>query len=223
MLLSDTSKVLFVHIQKTGGETVASILKKNVPDTRALGAKHEFARSGELRLGDAWNNYFKFAFVRNPWDRLVSWYSMITRARQITRLQAWLNSRKRRHLRQTVSNPMWRYVYENCATFEGFIKTCTAEIESAEGARYSFAYNQLDYLVDEDGKLLIDFVGRFENFSEDLHACAKKAGLRLRQIPRANVSSHRHYSRYYTPELEEIVKERFARDIKSFGYNFERQ
>lgn len=117
---------------------------------------------------------------------------------------------------------MWRYVYENCSTFEEFIKTCTAEVKSAEGAMYSFAYNQLDYLVDGEGKLLVDFVGRFENFSEDIRVCAEKARLRLQRIPRANASSHRHYSSYYTPELEEIVRERFARDIEYFSYNFER-
>jgi hypothetical protein len=223
MLLSDSSKVLFVHIQKIGGETVASILKKSVPDTRLLGAKHEFARSGKLKLGDAWNDYFKFAFVRNPWDRLVSWYSMISRAKRITRLQALCNFRKRRHLRQTVSNPMWRYVYDNCSTFEDFIRTCTAEVQSAEGASYSFAYNQLDYLEDGEGNLLVDFVGRFENFSEDVRVCAEKARLRVPRIPRANVSSHRHYSSYYTPELEGVVRVRFARDIEYFGYNFERR
>jgi hypothetical protein len=223
MLLSNTGKILFVHIQKTGGETVASILKRNLPDTLSLGAKHAFARTGKLELGDAWNEYFKFAFVRNPWDRLVSWYSMINRAKRITRLQALCNFRKRRHLRQTVSNPMWRYVYDNSSTFEDFIRSCTAEIESAEGAMYSFAYNQLDYLVDGEGKLLVDFVGRFENFADDLRLLTKSAGVTLRRVPRANVSSHRHYSSYYTPELEKIVRERFARDIEYFGYNFERR
>src|SRR5881275_1899076 len=109
MLLSDSTKVLFVHIQKTGGETVGSILKKNVPDTRPFGAKHDFASSGKLKLGETWDNYFKFAFVRNPWDRLVSWYSMINRATQITRLGALLSRKKRSHLQQRASNPMWRY------------------------------------------------------------------------------------------------------------------
>jgi hypothetical protein len=222
MLLSDSRKILFVHIQKTGGETVAEILKKHTPDIRRLGAKHEFASSGKLKLGAAWNDYFKFAFVRNPWDRLVSWYSMIRRARRITRLGALLSSRKRSHLGQRLSNPLWRYFYENCSNFEEFIKNCTAEIESAEGALYSFAYNQLDYLVGGNGHLLVDSIGRFENFSEDLHTLATKTGIQLEQIPRANVSVHRHYSSYYTSELERIVRERFARDIEYFGYDFER-
>jgi len=222
MLLSDTYKVVFVHIQKTGGDSIAGILRKYASDIRQLGAKHEFARSGKLKLGDAWKDYVKFAFVRNPWDRLLSWYSMIRQATRITWLQARFNSRKRSHLRQTVSNPLWRYVYENSSNFEEFIKICTAEIESEEGTLYSFAYNQLDYLVDPSGNLLVDFIGRFENFSEDLRTFAARAGIELARIPHANVSAHRHYSSYYTSELERIVRERFARDIEYFGYDFER-
>ena len=71
---------------------------------------------------------------------------------------------------------MWRYFYENCSSFEEFIKNCTGEVEAAKGALYSFAYNQLDYLEDGDGSILVDFIGRFENFSEDLHTFAMKAG-----------------------------------------------
>ena len=228
MLLSDRRKVLFVHIQKTGGETVAEILTKHAPDIRPLGAKHEFASFGKLKLGAAWNDYFKFAFVRNPWDRLVSWYSMIRQATRISRLGALLSSRKRSHLQQRVSNPLWRYLYENCSSFEEFIKNCTGQVEVPEGALrarrtlYSFAYNQLDYLEDGNGSILVDFIGRFENFPEDLHAFAMKAGIQLGRITHANVSVHRHYSIYYTSELEKIVRERFARDIEYFGYDFER-
>jgi hypothetical protein len=119
-------------------------------------------------------------------------------------------------------NPLWRYFYENCSSFEEFIKNCTDEVESADGALYSFAYNQLDYLVDGNGGVLVDFIGRFENLSEDLRTLATKAGIQLERIPHVNVSVHRHYSSYYTSELERIVRERFARDVEYFGYDFER-
>ena len=147
---------------------------------------------------------------------------MISRATRITRLGALLSRKKRSHLQQRASNPMWRYFYENCSSFEEFIKNCTGEVEAAKGALYSFAYNQLDYLEDGNGSILVDFIGRFENFSEDLHTVAMKAGIQLGGITHTNVSVHRHYSTYYTSELEKIVRERFARDIEYFGYDFER-
>src|SRR5438552_5647179 len=190
MLLSDSRKVLFVHIQKTGGETVSRILAKHAPDIRRLGDKHEFASFGKLKLGAAWNDYFKFAFVRNPWDRLVSWYSMMRRATRVTRFGALLSRRKRSHLQQRASNPLWRYFYENCSSFEEFIKNCTGQVEVAEGALYSFAYTQLDYLQDVNGSILVDFIGRFENFSEDLSTVAMKAGIKLERFTHRNVMGH---------------------------------
>src|SRR5215207_236526 len=100
MLVSYSSKVIFIHIQKTGGDTVSRLLSESVPDILHLNAKHGFAVDAVKHLDD-WNNYFKFAFVRNPWDRLVSWYSMIRDAQTIRWHQALINRRKRSHLRQT--------------------------------------------------------------------------------------------------------------------------
>src|SRR5215213_1538704 len=105
MLVSYSSKVIFIHIQKTGGDTVSRLLSESVPDILHLNAKHGFAVDAVKHLDD-WNNYFKFAFVRNPWDRLVSWYSMITTMPKD-------------------GNELWRYVHDNSSNFEEFIYNCT--------------------------------------------------------------------------------------------------
>ena len=110
---------------------------------------------------------------------------------------------------------------EHGPTFEDFIKNCTDEVEIKDGFFYSFAYNQLDYLTDEGGDVMVDFVGRFERFADDLGAVFDEIGLDVDVIPHKNPSSHAHYSTLYTPETEQIVRERFHKDIKYFGYEFE--
>ncbi len=205
MFVSDSRKLVFVHIQKTGGITVHRLLQQQIPDIRIIDAevaRHAFAIRGMKTLDD-WDERFKFAFVRNPWDRLVSWYSMVA------------NSQKAR-------NELWWYVHENSSTFEEFIHNCTDEIEIAEGVYYSFTYNQLDYVTDENGNLIVDFIGRLENFEEDIHEVFDRIGVELEAIPHNNRSKHEHYSTFYTPETEMIVRERFKRDIEYFGYEFER-
>ena len=220
MLVSHGYELVFVHIQKTGGDTVSRLLSESVPDIFRFQAKHGFAVDAAKDL-EQWNEYFKFAFVRNPWDRLVSWYSMIRDAKEIRWHQALANRRKRSHLRQTGENKLWRYALDNSSTFEEFVVNCTDEIEVARGVFYSFAYNQLDYITDSKGNLLVDFVGRFENFGSDLLKVYNKLGIEFKSIPHENRSARGHYSSFYTPETKTIVEERFKRDIEYFGYEFE--
>ncbi len=180
MLVSDSRKLVFVHIQKTGGSTIHRLLQEHIPDIRMIGARHEFAMRGVEELKD-WDEHFKFAFVRNPWERLVSWYSMVTKFRKS-------------------GNELWQYVRENGSNFEEFIHNCTGEVEIREGVYYSFAYNQLDYVTDEDGNLLVDFVGRLENFDDDVRHVFDKIGVEIELVPHRNRSKHTHYSAFYTPE-----------------------
>lgn len=227
MLVSHSHKLVFVHIQKTGGQTVSKVLKENVSDISRFRRKHEFAMHAMEEL-EGWNEYFKFAFVRNPWDRLVSWYSMISNADAVPAHRMLVDRKEERRLRRATRMKqrgdrllLWRYVVDNSSTFEEFIKNCTGEIEVKPGVFYSFVYNQLDYVSDRDGNLLVDFVGRFENFQNDLLEVSNRLGIELKSVPHDNRSPHRHYSSYYTPETEMIVRERFRRDIEYFGYEFE--
>jgi len=69
---------IFVHVQKTGGNSVRTALGADIFDPY----KHFFARELRDIHGEAiWESCFKFTFVRNPWDRLVSWWSMIDESR----------------------------------------------------------------------------------------------------------------------------------------------
>ncbi len=206
MRISDSQQLVFVHIQKTGGSTVSRLLEASVEDVHWLGARHQFAIRGKKKLS-AWDDYFKFAFVRNPWARLVSWHAMIRRAEK--------------HGRRP-QNRLWRYAQQNSSNFDEFIRNCTDEVQIEGGVRYSFTYNQLDYVTDENGEFLVDFIGRLESFDEDLRKACGKMGIELETVPHKNRSNHTHYSEMYTPEIEQIVRDRFKRDIEYFGYEFER-
>ena len=68
-MINHQYKVIFVHVIKTGGVSIAT----------ALGMKrtnyHKSASQIKKKLGEnIWNEYFKFTFVRNPWDKIVSQY-----------------------------------------------------------------------------------------------------------------------------------------------------
>lgn len=206
-------KFAFIHIQKTGGVSIDKLLRAAVPDITFHRPRHMGARRAREEIED-WDGYYSFAFVRNPWDRLVSWYSMMDGMRKLGPKAPWWA--------RTGDSPLLRYVREEAPTFEAFIKRCTREFK-VRGEVYSFTRNQLDYLVDKDGELLVDFVGKVERFDGDLATVLGEIGLDVpaSPIPHTNRSRHGHYSTFYTPETESIVRARFAQDIEYFAYEFE--
>jgi hypothetical protein len=213
MLISRKKRFLFVHIQKTAGVSLERVLKEKIPDTKRFLGRHDHASWGREFLGPDWDEYYKFAFVRNPWDRMVSWYSMI---RESARKERWYQ----RVLKMGQYNHFWKYVTENSNTFEEFLYNCTGFIDDFDG-RKSIMYDQLDYLTDEKGKVIVDFIGRNENLAQDAAVVFQKLGLEGVRIPYANKSTHDHYSIYYTEETRDLVEKRHARDIEFFGYKFE--
>jgi hypothetical protein len=206
MLISEASKLLFIHIQKTGGSSIARMLRRDIPDATTYLGTHDHASWAKEALGSRYDEFFKFAFVRNPWDRLVSWYSMI---RQESKGQP-----------RAELNLLWKYVLDNSSSFDDFLLNCTETIDDEDGKK-SVLYAQLDYISDESGALIVDFVGRYEDFARDLRHVLRRVDLSDAEIPHENRSRHVHYSAYYTPRTRDIVAERYEKDIKAFGYTFE--
>jgi len=211
LLISKSKKFLFVHIQKTAGRSFEAVLTENIPDLENFMGTHDHALWAKEKLSGEWNNYYKVGFVRNPWDRLVSWYTMIREKGAMT----W----KKRIFGRRRYNDLTQYVLSNSNSFEEFIYKCTDTIDDIDG-RKSILYNQIDYLSDENGKLIVDFVGRFENIEEDSKKVFENLGFENASLPHKNSSKHRNYRTYYNEETREEVRRRYSRDIDFFGYDF---
>ena len=182
------------------------LLKENVPDLSHYLGTHDHALWTKQRHDFVWDAYYKFAFVRNPWDRLVSWYAMITQQADRVRDKHELND-------------LWRYVLESSHSFETFLEVCTDEIDDIDG-RKSFLYNQLDYVTNQEGEVIVDFIGRFENLTHDAKILFNKLGLKDISMPHHNASMRKAYQEYYNHRTQKIVAERYARDIEFFRYSF---
>lgn len=62
-----TKKILFTHIPRTGGTTIKRLLKGKITFLK------DHTGFDQIQL-QQYNNYFKVAFVRNPWERYLSMY-----------------------------------------------------------------------------------------------------------------------------------------------------
>ncbi len=91
-------------------------------------------------------------------------------------------------------------------------------IESAD-SQGGVTVAQVKWIKDVDGKINIDFVGRFENFNEDWKKVCKRLGIN-KELPHFNKSQHKPYYEYYDDELIEVVRNKYKEDIDYFGYKY---
>ena len=139
--------------------------------------------------------YFKFAFVRNPWERLVSAFF-------------YLNAGGCNEF-----DDIFRVAH--LSVYNGDFNAFVLDIERHLSAQHFRP--QICWLCDERGTLLPDFVGRYERLSSDFVIVADYLSL-SRSIPAINSSRHLHYRDYYNPVTRKIVETLYNKDIETFDY-----
>jgi len=192
-LHADQFKCIFIHIPKAAGTSVALTLFNQ-------GSSHIPWFDYYNANPDKFRRYYKFSFVRNPWDRVVSTYFFLKRGGMNEADAAWAKAN-----------------LANYPTFESFVKGWLNEdnIHSWEHFR-----PQYYFICDEEGRVQVDFVGRVENMEHDFNVVAARLGC-SRPLAKVNVGNLKHYSQYYTEESREIVARVYARDVELFKYTFE--
>ncbi len=175
---------VFIHINKTGGTSIKKALY--LPQNH-----HATAIDFKKEIGDKrWGKRFKFTFVRNPWDKIVSQYHY-----QLQRTQKYKNY-----------------------SFAQWIEE--KYVEKKIPLKYKILYiPQVKWITDKDGKIMVDFIGKFENIEEDFSKICKIIG-KKRGLPHLKKTKHKSYREYYNEETKEVIRNHFKRDIEMFGYKF---
>jgi len=167
--------------------------------------EHYNIREYRQLLGGDLDSRYTFGFVRNPWDRIVSNFTMACKS--------WRN---RAAPRDGV---------ERAAVFHNWVFNALRQPlhRTVNGI-------QRDWFLDDDGEIAVDFIGRFENIRHDFDIVmnrinenhplpAKKYWI----LPHRNKSSAgNHYSFYYDDETIELVRDHFRTDIDHFGYSYDK-
>ena len=77
MFINHKHKFIFVHIPKNAGTSVRGCFDINGYDTKVVRKKypHDSCSTTRKYCGDeVWFTFYKFAVIRNPYERMVSYY-----------------------------------------------------------------------------------------------------------------------------------------------------
>lgn len=192
MIISHKNKFVFTEVPKTATCSMSSVLS---PYNEEKLDKHAYISS----LSDCiiFENYFKFAFIRNPWDRSFSYYQ------QMKKKPKGLKENTKRHK---------HFLYSTNFNFSDFIKKINEED--------LFWDSQNKFLSDNNGNILIDFLGKFENLQNDFDVIMDKIGLQKTKLPFLNFSKKSNLNDVYDEESKDIISFRFKADIELGEYNF---
>ncbi len=225
MVYNETYHFLFVHIQKTAGTSITQALV-GLAGSQFIAPPH--LRLRDIRLKSA-SRPLIFTVVRNPWERMVSWYEMM--------LRKGMHNDFSRHLLRGAGPGNERvdfstYIRRTDVIRESDVSELASTLLGREsesiiiGNHYlkSLGFNQLDYISDAEGRVCCDRVLRFERLEEDwkeLCGVLKLPG--ALELPRENANpTPKPWRDSYTGAADrDWVAHLYARDIAHFGYRFE--
>jgi len=206
VIISPNHKYVFVAVPKTGTHAVRQALRPHmgagdmeqvglfvkrqfpIPDLAKVGHGHISLEQLRKFMDPAkFAEYFKFAFVRNPFDRFISYCSFITRER------GGFKTDPQKVMRRVLANPPSEHV---------------------------LFWPQNTFLVDGEGKLLTDYVGRVETMQQSFEFIASKIGVPVVQLDKVNATERSAYRDYYNQELIDGVAKLYADDLRLFEYDF---
>lgn len=216
MIISRGRRFIFVHIPKTGGTALSLALEaRAMRDDILIGDTPKArARAGRLKgveaRGRLWKHatladieglvrsdeiadFFKVTLVRNPWDRMVSYYHWL-------RAQGW-------------DHPAVRLA--KAQDFSGFLHAPDT-LQSVGRAAYG------TYVQRPDGTEACDLFIRIEEFAADVAPFEAHLGFALAPLARANASARaRDWRGFYDAQTRDLVARACAADIARFGYRFD--
>ncbi|MGD1807349.1 sulfotransferase family protein [Dapis sp. BLCC M126] len=211
----DKYKVIYFPIPKVATSTLkyisAKLLELENIDSLELEDIHEFIfPSVERKNLHKYQDYYKFGFVRNPWERLFSCYKSKIKVDPNYNHPDYQDGISKRFVRYNL--------FRAGMSFEEFVKAISQIPDPDSDFHFK---SQYIFFTNNKGEEVVNFIGRYESLQEDWKKVRDASNLPAIELPHLNKESSKHYSEYYTPETIDIVSARYAEDINKFGYKFE--
>jgi len=186
--------IYLMHIPKTGGTSLYFALK----DENIVYHGHDHILK-HVRPSQLFK-YWVVAFVRNPWDRLVSLFFYISKE----------------------TNPIHPYskikTNEYYAKYKGDFQLFIDDFAKGRVPYRNLYKPQVWHIRSTFHKQLPHFIGRFENLQKDFDYICNVTRIPNRKLPVTRTSKHKYYMDYYNERSIKIVEKIYKEDIEAFGY-----
>ena len=237
MIISTTHKFIFIHIMKAAGTSATMDLSKHL-DWRdlvlggtPLGEEINQSYMRHLRIGkhsravdvikfvgeETWRDYFTFSFVRHPFHRTVSLYKYLDR---------YITKRRQGGLKQRALVRMGKF---ESGDWLSQLPEAKAFVKSDSFSRFiRLAHDmgglglqpQLDWLIDAQGEVAVDFVGKVENLTVDFASVLGKLGFPPVAPSAENQTLSQSDWRAYAKDDDlDFLAKIFERDFEAFSYD----
>jgi hypothetical protein len=217
MIVSHKHKFIFIAIPSTGTTSIQETLEQIFdiktdnfdvmeddfsPVERGGMAIRKHSEALVIRdiIGDyRFNSYYKFCFVRNPWDHIACQYFFSRKHPMVPK-----------YFMDGSEDP-WHIHVVKCKElgFNDYIIQLRNRIKG-----------YMRYITDEREKIIVDYTGRFENMHADFETACKRIGVKALPVPHLNSTGKGNYRQHYNEESRRIVSDIYSTEIKAFGYAF---
>ena len=242
MIVSRSRKFVFVHLHKTAGTSIKAALMPHLSSNDVVvgmeASVHQNSNSPNCPLrqlnkhssaericqemgADTWDDYYKFSFVRHPLDRLVSLYEFLNRVKRnheasqglLSRLTSFILPNSKKDSTQAPWSWNSMKALTSTTNFSQFIRS--EYLEHAQDAK-----PQSTLLSNQDGKLMVDFVGKFENLTDDWRKVCDQLHV-PGTLTHENQSKRRfnNLKDYWTDLDLRFAIEKYHQDFQMFGYD----
>lgn len=192
-MLNHQYKFLFIHIGKTGG---TSIEKLFIPEANinfnSVANKHHTLERYSKEFPNETANYFKFTFMRNPFDWLVSRYFW-SRSQGLI-----INYTFPEFITRIITDKNWwdagpDYLWKRVAV--------APQISN----------------ITINNEVAVDFIGRFEYLQHDFDLICDYCGMPKQQLAHTLKTEHKPYLQYYTKAMLQDVYDKYKCDFNTIA------
>jgi hypothetical protein len=195
----DKTNCIFIHIPKNAGTSISSAVYGRTLGHVPVSRYKAFDQS-------KFNRYFKFAIVRNPWDRLHSAFEYLKTKKDNNDLDACFYQ---------------KYLSRN-KSFEKFVLRLQDPYYRFNVLTYKHFIPQYKWIcLPKNNQHLMNRILRFEQLQEDLKELDQHIAINsFKRIPHLRRINKKVYTSVYSDNMKDIVSRIYQKDISLFNYKF---